>query len=57
MRFLKKLSVFNMEGNPVCRTLGYPLVTYIAALLPDVKYYEYAYIEDSAREAGKQKFM
>ncbi|XP_055851601.1 dynein regulatory complex subunit 3 [Episyrphus balteatus] len=57
MRFLKKLSVLNMEGNPVCQMLGYSLSTYIAALLPNVKYYEYSYIEDSVREAGKQKFI
>lgn len=57
MRFLKKLVVFNMEGNPACNTLNYPLSTYIAAVLPKLKYYAYAFIEDSVREDGKQKFM
>lgn len=55
-RFLQKLYSLNMEGNPIAEDAEKPLRTYIAAVLPNLKYYNYAYIKNEEREKGNEQF-
>lgn len=55
-RFLPKLKVLNLEGNPMCKKEGFSLREYIAAVLPNLKYYEYMAIKDEEREKGREVF-
>ena len=45
-----------MEGNPIAQNSECPLNVYIAAILPNVKFYEYVYIKDDFREQAKETF-
>lgn len=56
-RFLKNLKVLNLEGNPIAKNPDFCLADYIAAILPQVKYYEYVAIRDEDRERAKDYFQ
>lgn len=49
-RFLSKLHCLNLEGNPLQEVDGYPLKKYIHAILPNLKYYQYAFIMNEMKE-------
>ncbi|XP_075151603.1 tbCMF46 isoform X2 [Haematobia irritans] len=55
-RFLPKLKVLNLEGNPVGNEADFSLCDYIAAILPNLKYYEYIAIKEDQREKAKARF-
>lgn len=55
-RFLNKLYSLNLEGNPIAENAEKPLRTYIAAVLPNLKYYNYTYLKDEEREKGRALF-
>lgn len=55
-RFLKKLYSLNLEGNSIAENAEKPLRTYIAAVLPNLKYYNYTYLKDEEREKGLEQF-
>lgn len=55
-RFLKKLYSLNLEGNPIAENSDKPLRTYIAAVLPNLKFYNYTYIKNEEREKGLEQF-
>ncbi|XP_067621612.1 dynein regulatory complex subunit 3 isoform X2 [Eurosta solidaginis] len=55
-RFLKELRVLNLQGNPIKGSTSFPMDLYVAAILPDVKYYEYKRITDEMRQNGQEKF-
>ncbi|KAL5278736.1 LRRC48 family protein [Megaselia abdita] len=55
-RFLKKLYALNLEGNPIAENSEKPLRVYIAAVLPNLKYYNYTYLKDEEREKGQEQF-
>lgn len=55
-RFLKKLYSLNLEGNPIAENAEKPLRIYIAAVLPNLKYYSYTYLKDEEREKGQEMF-
>lgn len=54
MRFLKNLRSFNIEENPIAKREDSPMRIYIAAFLPDLKYYNYAYITPQERLQGRK---
>lgn len=58
LRFLPKLYVLNMEGNPVVGKFrrDVPFTTYVAAMLPKLKYYNYTLLTDEEREEGCKRF-
>ncbi|XP_063708940.1 dynein regulatory complex subunit 3-like [Culicoides brevitarsis] len=56
LRFIKSLRSFNMEENPVAKDTENPMRIYIAAFLPDLKYYNYAYITPQERLQGRKKY-
>lgn len=45
-----------MEENPVAKSIENPFRIYIAAFLPDLKYYNYALITAPERLQGRQKY-
>lgn len=54
LRFIKSLRSFNMEENPIAKDEESPMRIYIAAFLPDLKYYNYAYITQQERLQGRR---
>lgn len=58
LRFLSKLYSLNIEGNPVIDKLdgNVDFRLYIAAYLPNLKYYNYSIISDLERENGRKLF-
>uniref|UniRef100_A0A336MZZ2 Dynein axonemal assembly factor 1 homolog n=1 Tax=Culicoides sonorensis TaxID=179676 RepID=A0A336MZZ2_CULSO len=56
LRFLKSLRSFNIEENPIAKDFDNPMRIYIAAFLPDLKYYNYAYITPEERIQGRKKY-
>uniref|UniRef100_A0A1A9ZVT4 Dynein axonemal assembly factor 1 homolog n=1 Tax=Glossina pallidipes TaxID=7398 RepID=A0A1A9ZVT4_GLOPL len=55
-RFLPHLKVLNLEGNPVSERLDFDLSEYVAAVLPNVQYYEYMSIKEEDRLKAKETF-
>ncbi|KAM7352445.1 tbCMF46 isoform 2-T2 [Cochliomyia hominivorax] len=56
LRFLKNLKVLNLEGNPISKDSKFCLADYIAAILPQLKYYEYVAIKDEDRQRAKKRY-
>uniref|UniRef100_A0A1B0DCP6 Dynein axonemal assembly factor 1 homolog n=1 Tax=Phlebotomus papatasi TaxID=29031 RepID=A0A1B0DCP6_PHLPP len=56
LRFLKKLSVINLEDNPISRDLDNPTSEYVAAFLSQIKYYNYTLIADETRASAREKY-
>lgn len=55
---MKELFCLNLEGNPIAIN-GHNKSSfriYIAAFLPNLKYYNYAYIQEKEREKGRNEF-
>ncbi|XP_011190227.1 dynein regulatory complex subunit 3 isoform X1 [Zeugodacus cucurbitae] len=55
-RFLKDLRVLNLQGNPISRSARFQMDLYVAAVLPDVKYYEYKTVTEEMRHKGREKY-
>ncbi|XP_061387278.1 dynein regulatory complex subunit 3 [Musca vetustissima] len=55
-RFLPNLKVLNLEGNPVSQESDFSLSDYVAAVLPNLKYYEYMIIKEEQRESARERF-
>lgn len=55
-RFLPHLKVLNLEGNPVTERLDFNVSEYVAAVLPNVQYYEYISIKEEDRLKAKETF-
>lgn len=55
---MKNLYTLNLEANPVSigQEKGVPFRIYIAAFLPNLKYYNYIVISDEEREEGQKHF-
>lgn len=45
-----------MQENPIAKDEENPMRIYIAAFLPDLKYYNYAYITPQERLEGRKKY-
>lgn len=58
LRFMKKLYSLNLEGNPVVKNFreDVKFSSFIAAVLPNVKYYNYKFLTDAEREEGRTVF-
>ncbi|XP_037927662.1 dynein regulatory complex subunit 3 [Teleopsis dalmanni] len=56
LRFLTNLRAFNLEGNPMAKTLDFFVRDYCIAILPKLNYYEYKPISDEEREIATKKF-
>ncbi|XP_055377347.1 dynein regulatory complex subunit 3 [Condylostylus longicornis] len=54
-RFFKNLKVLNLEGNPIAKDDKKPLRVYLAALLPNLQYYNYIFITEKEREECLEK--
>lgn len=59
LRFMKELRSLNLEGNPIAEqpAKNGTFRTYIAAILPTLKYYNYKHIMDDERLAGQTEFQ
>uniref|UniRef100_A0A1B0BLR1 Dynein axonemal assembly factor 1 homolog n=1 Tax=Glossina palpalis gambiensis TaxID=67801 RepID=A0A1B0BLR1_9MUSC len=55
-RFLPHLKVLNLEGNPVTERLDFNISEYVAAVLPNVQYYDYMSIKEEDRLKAKETF-
>ncbi|XP_073824605.1 tbCMF46 [Musca autumnalis] len=55
-RFLPNLKVLNLEGNPLAQESEFSLCDYVAAILPNLKYYEYVAIKEEQRESARARF-
>lgn len=55
---MKELRVLNLEGNPISQRMikDSTFRTYIAAFLPNLKYYNYKFIHDEERHVGVENF-
>ncbi|EDW77994.1 uncharacterized protein Dwil_GK24778 [Drosophila willistoni] len=56
LRFVKSLRVLNLEGNPIAKKPDFPLNSYVAAILPQLNYYEYVFIKRDIREEALKRF-
>lgn len=56
-RFFKKLRSLNLQGNPIDMIPESPLRIYIAAVLPQLKYYEYIFISEVERALGGERYL
>lgn len=58
MQSMKKLYSLNLDGNPIVDNLdgNVDFRLYIAAHLPDLKYYGYSIITSTEREKGREVF-
>ncbi|KAG4080724.1 hypothetical protein HA402_013254 [Bradysia odoriphaga] len=58
LRFLKKLRALNLEGNPIAfaSNMATPFRVYVAAILPNLKYYNYTYISKEERHNGLEAY-
>lgn len=45
-----------MEENPIAKDIDNPLRLYIAAFLPNLKYYNYALITEQEKLQANQKY-
>lgn len=55
---MKKLYTLNLEANPISvgEEKGVPFRIYVAAFLPNLKYYNYIVLSDEEREQGCRHF-
>lgn len=56
LRFLEKLQSLNLEENPIAFMPDLPLRPYLAAFLPQLRYYNYISIKMSDRTTGGEIF-
>lgn len=51
-----KFKSTHLEGNPVAQEPNFSMPEYVAAILPNVKYYEYVAITNEQREKAKERY-
>ncbi|XP_059616497.1 dynein regulatory complex subunit 3 [Phlebotomus argentipes] len=56
LRLLARLSVINLEDNPIARDPHNPTSEFVAAFLPQIKYYNYTLIADETRASAREKY-